>query len=589
MFLEVKGVVKLTIVTTSQLTIVDLNDGRTLNGLLNCNQPKIQIYDPNNKTYSPDWSVAATNVLITPQLFIAGSNTDIINDPTVKIKWYESSAPTVELVTDTNYEIPTTGLKTLKIKKNLLQNKDQISFICVILWFDPDLRVDLETKVTIDFAKVSAGYDGTIGKNAITAILTNDTHTVPTKSDGSGGSFTTATTTMMIYDGATDDSANWTYTAVASSGVTGAFDTTNKNMYKVSNMSVDSGTVDITAKKTGQADIVKRFTIIKNKQGINGSSATSYWLVNSAPAIQKDATGKYVPATLTIDMRSQVGTAAPAFYGGRLMIYESTDGTNFGTAKYTSSANETVPKVWTPTAGIKAIKVEMYLAGGTTNKLDEQTIPIVSDGINGTNGKDGQNSIVAYVWTPEGNVVKNNQGSVKAQCDVYNGTTQVTTGVTYQWYKYKSGQVDQGAGVGWEKLTSTVNYGCTGYTTATLTIPATAVESMSSFICLAVYVTKTYKDVATIIDQSDPIQTVIFCPEGTTFLNGTGEKNPTLKVYQAGVEIDLNGTMYEYKWSLRNGSGTVDPNFIMTGKTIKVTADKVDNIGNLICDLWTLN
>ncbi|HDV4621025.1 TPA: hypothetical protein RIO42_005865, partial [Bacillus anthracis] len=206
-----------------------------------------------------------------------------------------------------------------------------------------------------------------------------------------------------------------------------------------------------------------------------------------------------------------------------------------------------------------------------------------------TNGKDGQNSIVAYVWTPEGNVVKNNQGSVKAQCDVYNGTTQVTTGVTYQWYKYKSGQVDQGAGVGWEKLTSTVNYGCTGYTTATLTIPATAVESMSSFICLAVYVTKTYKDVATIIDQSDPIQTVIFCPEGTTFLNGTGEKNPTLKVYQAGVEIDLNGTMYEYKWSLRNGSGTVDPNFSMTGKTIKVTADKVDNIGNLICDLWTLN
>lgn len=578
------------IVASGQITLVDLNDAKVLQLYVNSNQPKIQIYNPNGTgSYVPDWSQAATNVVLTPQMFIAGSNQDIITDPSVKIKWYDAAAPTVELVSNTNYEIPTTGLKTLKIKTNLLSNKNQISFICKVTWFDPDVQAEIEAIATIDFAKVTAGTNGTSGQNAITAVLTNDTHTVPTDSAGNGGNFTTATTTMMVYNGATDDSANWSYTAVASSGITGAFDGTTKNMYKVSAMTVDSGTVDITAKKSGQPDITKRFTIIKNKQGITGSSATSYWLVNSAPAIQKDKTGKYVPATLTVDMRSQVGAAAPAFYGGRLMIYESTDGTTWGTAKYTSSANETKAYVHTPTAGIKAIKVEMYLAGGTTNKLDEQTIPVVSDGTDGTNGTNGQNSIVAYVWTPEGNVVKNGGGTVKAQCDVYNGTAQVTSGVTYQWYRYKAGLADQGAGIGWEKLTSTVNYGCTNYTTATMTIPASAVESMTSFICVATYNSKTYKDVATIIDQSDPIQLVIFSPEGTVFKNGQGEKNPVAKVFQGGVEIDVSGTIYDYKWSLRKADGTVDATFAMIGKTIKVTPDKVDNIGNLICDLWTKN
>jgi len=576
------------IVASGQITLVDLNDAKVLQLYVNSNQPKIQIYNPNGTgSYVPDWSQAATNVVLTPQMFIAGSNQDIITDPSVKIKWYDAAAPTVELVTNANYEIPTTGLKTLKIKTNLLSNKNQISFICKVTWFDPDVQAEIEAIATIDFAKVTAGTNGSNGQNAITAVLTNDTHTVPTDSAGNGGVFTTATTTMMVYNGATDDSANWTYTAVASSGITGAFDGTTKNMYKVSAMSVDSGTVDITAKKSGQPDIVKRFTIIKNKQGTTGSSATSYWLVNSAPAIQKDKTGKYVPATLTVDMRSQVGSAAPAFYGGRLMIYESTDGTTWGTAKYTSSANETVPKVWTPTTGIKAIKVEMYLAGGTSNKLDEQTIPVVSDGTDGTNGTNGQNAIVAYVWTPDGNVVRNNEGSVKAQCDIYNGVNQVTTGLTYQWYRYKAGQTDQGAGVGWEKLTATINYGCTGYTSATLTIPAGAVDSMTSFICLTVYSGKTYKDVATIIDQSDPIQLVIFSPEGTVFKNGQGEKNPTAKLYQGGNEIDVNGTIYDYKWSLRDGSAVVDPNFTALGKTIKVTALQINNIGNLVCDVWT--
>jgi hypothetical protein len=574
------------IVASGQLTLVDLNDAKVLQLYINSNQPKIQIFNPNGGAYVPDWGVAATNVVLTPQMFIAGSNTDIITDSSVTIKWYDSAAPTVQLVTDTNYDIPTTGLKTLKIKKNLLSAKNQISYICKVTWYDPDIMTNIEAIATIDFAKVTAGADGSSGQNAITAVLTNDTHTVPTDSAGNGGSFTSATTTMLVYNGATLDSDNWNYTAVVSSGITGAFGTsTSKNVYTVSNMTVDSGTVDITAKRSGYADIVKRFTIIKNKQGITGANATSYWLVTAAPAIQKNTSGAYLPATFAMNGKSQTGTAAPVDYKGRFKVYDSTDGTTFTTVKYSSTIDESVAS-FTPTVGIKAVKIEFYSAG-QVNLLDSQIIPVVSDGTNGTNGTNGQNSIVAYVWTPEGNVVKNGGGSVKAQCDVYNGTSQVTTGVAYQWYRYKAGQADQGAGIGWEKLTSTVNYGCTNYATATMTIPAQAVESMTSFICVATYNAKAYKDVATIIDQSDPLQLVIFSPEGTVFKNGQGEKNPVAKVYQAGSEIDVNGTIYDYKWSLRKGDGSVDATFSMTGKTIKVLATKVDNIGNLICDLWT--
>lgn len=425
---------------------------------------------------------------------------------------------------------------------------------------------------------------------SVAGVLSNDNQAVPTLQDGTGGDFAVGKvqTIMSIYVGATDDSANWTYTLANATGVTAAFagstaGTVAARTVNVTALTVDSGTVTITAKRTGFSDVVKIFTVSKNKQGI---ASTAYWLVNSVSAIGKSIANVYNPATVTISSRMQSGTATVAAYTGRIVVEESTDrGATWRTALYDADAS-TYTYTPTPqaTAAINLTRVSLYVAGAKTTLLDQETIAFVSDGATGAGGAAGVNAVIAYVWAPNGNIVKNSTGSVTAQCDVYDGVTAKTASA-YKWYKFVSGSYIQ--------LTAETNYGCTGYTTATLTIPAGAVESMSSFKCIATYNSKDYADVVTIVDQSDPIQVVPISAEGTVFRNGEGTKHITAKVYQAGVEIDTNGTVYEYRWFLRKEDGTIDTTFVdagktyKTGKTLTVGSGDVTNIGNLVLELWT--
>ena len=438
---------------------------------------------------------------------------------------------------------------------------------------------------------VSDGATGQTGASAVTGILSNEAHSVPTDAAGNNASLGGANTTMSIYVGASDDSANWTVTAGTPTGMTG---TLSGKTYTVSTITADTAYVDLTASKSGYSSVTKRFTVTKNKQGVIGVPATSYWLTQSISAIQMNISKAYTPTTVTFNGMTQTGSGAPAAYSGKFMIAELQSNGTTWTDKYTSASAES-SKVYTPTAqstsAIKALRVRLYLSSVTpsaTNFIDEQVIPIVSDGAT------GQNAVTAFVWAPNGNVVKNGAGSVIADCDIYDGSTAVAA-TSYQWYKWDTTvTADQGGGVNWLKLSSTVTGGGTsGWTGDKLTIPADAVTSMTSFKCIAVYGGKSYSDVVTIVDQSDPIQVTLISAEGNVFRNGEGTKNITAKVYQAGAELDEAGTTYEYRWTLRKEDGTVDSTFVdsgktyKTGKTLTVPSTSVTNIGNLVLELWT--
>lgn len=561
------------ILATGMITLVDLNDAKSLTSYINSNSPKVQIFDPNNNTHSPNWPSA--NVVLTPEMYVTGTASNIINQAK-SITWYENNTL---IVAGSGYAIGATNPKALTISANKLNDaKSTILYVCEIVWRDEAIGADITVKTEIEFSRVKNGLGGTDGANAISAVLSNDADVIPTDSAGNNGNFAGALTVMTIYEGATDVSASWVVSAVAS-GVTGTLVAATRT-YTVTAMTADTGYVDLTATRSGYSPIKRRFALSKSKQGIAGTTPSSYWLVSSSPALSKTLAGAYTPTTLTFSGKTQVGTAAPIAYAGRFIIEESTDGTTF-VAKYTSAANE-ASKVHTPTAGIKAVKVKMYVAGAVTNLLDEQIIVVVSDG---NTGAAGVNSVIASVWCPNGAIVKNNVGSVTAQCDVYNGTALLTSGVTYQWYKYISGV--------WVLLSTTVAHGTTGWVTDKLTITASSVESLSSFKCIAKYASKSYEDVASITDLSDPIQIVITSAEGNVYKNGEGTKNLTAKVYQAGDEMDIAGTTYEYRWTLRNEAGVVDTAFIDVGKTYKVgksivvPAISIKNIGNLVMELWT--
>jgi hypothetical protein len=110
------------------------------------------------------------------------------------------------------------------------------------------------------------------GSDAIVAFLTNESHTVPASSVGVVSSLSGAVTDMLVYLGATNDTAAWTFSAAATN-LTGTFSYSSgsiANRYSVATLTADVGYVDITATKSGQT-VVKRFTLTKSLAGAAGT------------------------------------------------------------------------------------------------------------------------------------------------------------------------------------------------------------------------------------------------------------------------------------------------------------------------------
>ncbi|USK72609.1 hypothetical protein [Peribacillus asahii] len=314
----------MTVVSSGQLTLIDVNDSKQLQLFVSTNQPKTQIYNPDNSSYTPNWT--SSKPVLTPQLFVAGTAADIIASAK-SIKWFVDGTELTASTTD--YTLASSGVKTLTINNNVLSSSNSKLFVCEVVYTDPDTGFDVTAKADIEFIKVSSGQKGDTGASgadAIVAVLTNESHTVPTDSAGNNGNFAGAVSTIKIYEGATDVTALWSVTQTRS-GVTVTEATTSKTA-TVTAMSADTGYVEFTASRSGYANIVKRFNLSKNKQGIKGDtgstgatgqSATAYWLVPEVSAIQKSISGVYTPASFIVSAKYQVGQGSPTAYAGDLL------------------------------------------------------------------------------------------------------------------------------------------------------------------------------------------------------------------------------------------------------------------------------
>ena len=131
--------------------------------------------------------------------------------------------------------------------------------------------------------------------------------------------------------------------------------------------------------------------IITGRYGTDGTTTTVYDLTVSTAAINKAASAStYNPASITLKSTSKAGSSSPAAYAGRFKIESTTDGSTW-TAQYTSSSNESSKTFTVPTniSGLKSLRCSLYLAGGTSTLLDQQTVPIVTDGSKGDTGSKG--------------------------------------------------------------------------------------------------------------------------------------------------------------------------------------------------------
>jgi len=142
-------------------------------------------------------------------------------------------------------------------------------------------KLPLEITITQDgledslkIFKVEGGTSGEDGTDAINGFLSNESHTFPADSTGAIASFAGGTSTMSVFEGVTDVTANYSYARTNGTGVTSALGGTNGNVLTISALGHDSGSVDITA-TSGSASITKTMSLTKARQGSDGSDGTS--------------------------------------------------------------------------------------------------------------------------------------------------------------------------------------------------------------------------------------------------------------------------------------------------------------------------
>ena len=189
--------------------------------------------------------------------------------------------------------------------------------------------------------------------------------------------------------------------------------------------------------------LTKIMTVSKNYPGADGTGATTRWIVPSVSAIKVDPnTGTITPATVTASVMKQTGEDEP--------VEDSTTTIWYGweTDKPNNIYSGPIP----------VVAAHPYLALGLKNNEGDfyelETIPILEDGVNGSNGANGQsvyrldlsNESAAINCDINGNLLP---GAVRPKCTatLYYGVTKVSNAVYSFGETYGSGlTIDSSSG-----------------------------------------------------------------------------------------------------------------------------------------------
>ena len=256
---------------------------------------------------------------------------------------------------------------------------------------------ELETKVT-QAIQDADGFKQTVEKTyvkredlgdelkkiaAFTISLSNDDHIIPTDQEGNNGNYTGCETTVSAIFGSEDVTASCTFSQTVSEGVTGKWNN-DTHTYSVTNMTTDTGYVDITGtytftidKKEETRTDTKRFILSKRKEA-NVETTVVYTLQSSDTIIKKLTETTFDPAKITFSAFYREGTAAQRKFNGVFQILESINGGAF-TEKYFSQVKES-EVVYTPkTKDLTKIQCVLYKELDKSEVLDRHTITVVSD------------------------------------------------------------------------------------------------------------------------------------------------------------------------------------------------------------------
>lgn len=244
-----------------------------------------------------------------------------------------------------------------------------------VLQFSSMQTESVKVRASLQYKGVTYQDDTSIvklhaGASAITALLTNETVTLPANSDGTVISLVGAETLMKIYVGAVEQTDSWTYTKVDSSGLTTIL---AGNKIAIATLTTDSAYCDITATRTGFPVVVKRFSVSKSKSGIDGSGATAFNVVLSSNsqmfAVLKDGTVSPDTVNFTALLQNVTGTPVWSVSAGQAVIHPAG---SVCTLNYSEMDSETA-----------TIRVQVQDISSGIVYTDEETVAKIREGTDG--------------------------------------------------------------------------------------------------------------------------------------------------------------------------------------------------------------
>lgn len=235
----------------------------------------------------------------------------------------------------------------------------------------------------IQDAAENAMQAAALAKN-MTLQLSNEYQGITVDSNGNYGTFPTGVTTKAaVMYGTKDITSECTYTISTSNSITGSWNSSTKT-YTVTDLTADSGWVDVKATYISTLSVTKRFSVSKiyaGKKGEQGEAGRTYFIELSANILKRGQNKIVSPTTVEGRAYYRDGSSAErTAYAGRWKIETSTNGTDFKSLSY-STEDETKRSCLVSLLGesIISVRFTLYAAGGTTTPLDTQTIPILID------------------------------------------------------------------------------------------------------------------------------------------------------------------------------------------------------------------
>ena len=512
-----------TILTSSQQTFVDITDQRKLSAYITSNLPKTQSEDPNvlPHTYAPSW--AATNLTLTPVIFLDQTSLSL-SATGLTISWKRKDGTGAESSL-TSGESVSGGILTVSSDKLADSDSGMITYICYISYYDS------ETKNTVN---ISSDITYTLVKNAENARLayvTADTYVFKYDTASALVGASQATLTAQVQGVSI---SKWQYKN--SSGVWTDYPTTSDNasitggtlVVKPSH-SVFVGNVAQIMLVTDDSDVYDTISITKmydgaqGESGSNGTGGLSVILGNEAQTIACTSGGLVAAAmTVTIPFTGYVGITQTACTctvgtlpsGVTAKSNTAATATAAGSVVLTFAANATLGGASVLNG---AIDLTFTISGASVVKSFAWT-----KSLTGSTGADGTNAVVFSVYAPEGTVVQNQSGSLTLATAAYDGVSEITSGATYQWAKYSGGK--------WTDIS--------GATSSTLTVSGSDIVNIQSYRCTFVYGGNSYVDVITVEDKSDPYVSEMLSIGGFTVKNNLGGVIPYVIVRTNQKEVD---------------------------------------------------